>query len=349
MFVYEFDSNLFATFSRKTVQNMYIGRRLPYLFRHSLRMLDHNLFSTRRDRVYNKFFKKVSKLKASKLGFAQISDSYISKKYQKRYLTASLKSKTKSFNWFKGVKKSKNRTGSYHIARVKKSLYFIKKKFSIKKKVFRFDYKYYKFFSKHNYNSPKKKAKRVRIFFSTKTGFGSSFLRKVNRRVPHHLYTCLRTNRAALEKAQKGKYRHIFNQFEKDTVTEFKTKKLAHVYSQFSTRLLRTDNVVLVPGYVLVNVVTNSYDVVHSWFVPGLGIKMDCVPGRSTHHTFYFNCYGVYFGQCAEICGRFHHHMPIKVAIVRFNVFKMWILLQYKFRQKFYKLKKKPLTKVKVS
>ena len=41
---------------------------------------------------------------------------------------------------------------------------------------------------------------------------------------------------------------------------------------------------------------------------------MDCVPGRSTHHTLFIDHPGLYYGQCAEICGRFHHHMPIKVA-----------------------------------
>ena len=80
----------------------------------------------------------------------------------------------------------------------------------------------------------------------------------------------------------------------------------------------------VLPGSSHVNIITNSYDVVHSWFVPGLGIKMDCVPGRSTHHYFYFDCYGVYYGQCAEICGRFHHHMPIKVAITSLEYFKLW-------------------------
>jgi len=46
---------------------------------------------------------------------------------------------------------------------------------------------------------------------------------------------------------------------------------------------------------------------------------MDCVPGRSTHHTLYINTPGLYYGQCAEICGRFHHHMPIKVCAIKFE------------------------------
>ena len=63
---------------------------------------------------------------------------------------------------------------------------------------------------------------------------------------------------------------------------------------------------------------------VHSWYIPGLGIKMDCVPGRSTHHNIYINHYGFYYGQCAEICGRYHHHMPIRVCALPFEHFLIW-------------------------
>jgi cytochrome c oxidase subunit 2 len=55
-----------------------------------------------------------------------------------------------------------------------------------------------------------------------------------------------------------------------------------------------------------------------------LGVKLDCVPGRSTHHTFYVDSIGFYFGQCAEICGRFHHHMPIKICALPFEHFLVW-------------------------
>jgi len=51
---------------------------------------------------------------------------------------------------------------------------------------------------------------------------------------------------------------------------------------------------------------------------------MDAVPGRSTHHTLYIDHPGIYYGQCAEICGRFHHHMPIKVAAIQWEHFLLW-------------------------
>jgi hypothetical protein len=90
---------------------------------------------------------------------------------------------------------------------------------------------------------------------------------------------------------------------------------------QFSRRMLRTKKTLILPSHVNVTIVTNSYDVVHSWFIPGLGIKLDCVPGRSTHHSFYSDSVGFYYGQCAEICGRYHHHMPIRICLLPFEHF----------------------------
>jgi heme/copper-type cytochrome/quinol oxidase subunit 2 len=89
-------------------------------------------------------------------------------------------------------------------------------------------------------------------------------------------------------------------------------------------RLLRTKRTLVLPAHVNLTIITNSYDVVHSWFVPGLGLKMDCVPGRSTHHTFYIDNIGFYYGQCAEICGRYHHHMPIRICALPFEHFVVW-------------------------
>ena len=89
-------------------------------------------------------------------------------------------------------------------------------------------------------------------------------------------------------------------------------------------RLLRTKRVLVVPAHVNVTAITNSYDVVHSWFIPGLGLKLDCVPGRSTHHTFFVDNVGFYYGQCAEICGRYHHHMPIRLCALPFEHFLVW-------------------------
>lgn len=89
-------------------------------------------------------------------------------------------------------------------------------------------------------------------------------------------------------------------------------------------RLLRSRRVLVLPAHVNITVITNSFDIVHSWHIPGLGLKMDCLPGRATHHTLYIDNVGLYYGQCAEVCGRYHHHMPIRVCALPFEHFLVW-------------------------
>ena len=94
--------------------------------------------------------------------------------------------------------------------------------------------------------------------------------------------------------------------------------------SSLAKRLLRVKRTLVLPSHMNITFITNSYDVIHSWFIPALGVKIDCVPGRSTHHTFYIDAVGFYYGMCAEICGRYHHHMPIRVCALPFEHFLVW-------------------------
>ena len=79
------------------------------------------------------------------------------------------------------------------------------------------------------------------------------------------------------------------------------------------------------PLQVNIGVITNSFDIIHSWFLPGLNIKFDCIPGRATHHSIFFTSSGFFYGQCAEICGRYHHHMPIKIVVMSLENFIVWL------------------------
>ena len=103
-----------------------------------------------------------------------------------------------------------------------------------------------------------------------------------------------------------------------------KFKEKNQVPITLNRRLLRTKRTLVLPSHVNLTAITNSFDVVHSWFIPGLGLKMDCIPGRSTHHSFYIDNAGFYYGQCAEVCGRFHHHMPIRICALPFDHFLLW-------------------------
>ena len=121
----------------------------------------------------------------------------------------------------------------------------------------------------------------------------------------------------------------FINQFEFESTKAYqmlkKNKTRSEVFNvQLSRRLLRTRKTLVLPAHVNLTLITNSYDVVHSWFLPSLGVKLDCVPGRSTHHTFYVDSVGFFYGQCAEICGRYHHHMPVRLCALPYEHFFVW-------------------------
>lgn len=76
-------------------------------------------------------------------------------------------------------------------------------------------------------------------------------------------------------------------------------------------RLLECDKVLYVPAHVHINFYVTAVDVIHSWAIPSLGIKMDAIPGRLNMISTYIARTGVYYGQCSEICGINHGFMPI--------------------------------------
>nr|QBC73171.1 cytochrome c oxidase subunit II [Coccocrater sp. MNHN-IM-2013-41044] len=91
-------------------------------------------------------------------------------------------------------------------------------------------------------------------------------------------------------------------------------------------RLLEVDNRMVVPLEASIRVLVSSADVIHSWAVPSLGVKVDAVPGRLNQLSFFMKYPGVYFGQCSEICGANHSFMPIVVEGVEMSDFVSWLL-----------------------
>jgi heme/copper-type cytochrome/quinol oxidase subunit 2 len=74
------------------------------------------------------------------------------------------------------------------------------------------------------------------------------------------------------------------------------------------------------------HVICGSKDVIHSWAIPGLGIKIDCIPGFNSHRRVLLRWRGVYWGQCMEVCGRYHHWMPILIRVTHKDQFLSWCL-----------------------
>nr|QTT61175.1 cytochrome c oxidase subunit II [Tritia ephamilla] len=91
-------------------------------------------------------------------------------------------------------------------------------------------------------------------------------------------------------------------------------------------RLLEVDHRVVLPTQTDLRVLVTSADVIHSWTVPSLGVKVDAVPGRLNQLGFFIKYPGVFYGQCSEICGANHSFMPIVVEAVPLKNFLEWAI-----------------------
>ena len=87
---------------------------------------------------------------------------------------------------------------------------------------------------------------------------------------------------------------------------------------------LHATGAIAMPIEIRMHILASSRDVIHSWAIPSAGIKIDCVPGYSSHRVTIFLVSGIFWGQCMEICGRFHHWMPIIVYFMKRDLFFLW-------------------------
>nr|ARX96603.1 cytochrome c oxidase subunit 2 [Xylocopa appendiculata] len=94
-------------------------------------------------------------------------------------------------------------------------------------------------------------------------------------------------------------------------------------------RLLDVDHRMVIPKKMAMRLITTSTDVIHSWVVPTLGIKIDAVPGRINQFNLFSLRPGVYFGQCSEICGMNHSFMPIVLETTSAKLFMKWLKKMY--------------------
>nr|WGT88108.1 cytochrome c oxidase subunit II [Sclomina erinacea] len=90
-------------------------------------------------------------------------------------------------------------------------------------------------------------------------------------------------------------------------------------------RLLDVDNRVILPMDTQIRILVTSADVIHSWTIPSIGVKVDGTPGRLNQSSFLLNRPGLMFGQCSEICGANHSFMPIVLESVEVNQFIDWL------------------------
>jgi len=90
-------------------------------------------------------------------------------------------------------------------------------------------------------------------------------------------------------------------------------------------RLLEVDNRVVVPIGTHIRFIVTAADVIHSFAVPSLGLKIDSIPGRLNQTSTLIEREGVYYGQCSEICGVWHGFMPIVIEAVSLEKYLAWL------------------------
>nr|YP_009333634.1 cytochrome c oxidase subunit II [Monema flavescens]AOV94103.1 cytochrome c oxidase subunit II [Monema flavescens]ATO90156.1 cytochrome c oxidase subunit II [Monema flavescens] len=90
-------------------------------------------------------------------------------------------------------------------------------------------------------------------------------------------------------------------------------------------RLLDVDNRIILPMNNQIRILVTATDVIHSWTIPSLGVKIDANPGRLNQTNFFINRPGLFFGQCSEICGANHSFMPIVIESIHIKNFINWI------------------------
>lgn len=90
-------------------------------------------------------------------------------------------------------------------------------------------------------------------------------------------------------------------------------------------RLLTVDNPIVVPVGKVVRVQLTSADVIHDFAMPSMALKQDGVPGKLSETWFKAEREGIYYGQCSELCGKYHGFMPIELHVVSQEQFDAWV------------------------
>jgi cytochrome c oxidase subunit 2 len=100
------------------------------------------------------------------------------------------------------------------------------------------------------------------------------------------------------------------------------------VNNAFNDKLPYSYQEMVVPVHTTVVLVIQSTDVIHSWWVPSLGGKIDAVPGYTTYTWFKALHTGTFHGQCAQLCGRQHAFMTARVHVIPADQYQNWLTTQ---------------------
>lgn len=91
-------------------------------------------------------------------------------------------------------------------------------------------------------------------------------------------------------------------------------------------RLLDVDNQLVIPVGKKIRILTNSSDVIHSFFIPAFGVQRYAIPGRTIETWLEADQIGTFYGECNQICGQAHSQMPISVKAISEADFAAWVV-----------------------
>lgn len=81
-------------------------------------------------------------------------------------------------------------------------------------------------------------------------------------------------------------------------------------------RQLAVDNPIVLPISTSIRLLVSANDVIHSFAMPSLALKIDAIPGRLNVAGLIINRVGTFYGQCSELCGVLHGFMPIVIRSI---------------------------------
>nr|AML25821.1 cytochrome c oxidase subunit II [Staphylinidae sp. BMNH 1274145] len=114
-----------------------------------------------------------------------------------------------------------------------------------------------------------------------------------------------------------------YNDIKKIEFDSYMTPTTDNKLSDF--RLLEVDNRMVIPYNSQIRMIVTAADVLHSWTIPSISVKIDATPGRLNQVSFKMNRTGIFYGQCSEICGANHSFMPIVMESISSDHFMNWV------------------------
>ena len=101
--------------------------------------------------------------------------------------------------------------------------------------------------------------------------------------------------------------------------------QIENVSNKEQNYLLEVDNPIVVPTGKRIRLLITANDVIHSWWLPVVGVKQDAIPGYIKDTWFEVENPGTYRGQCAELCGKDHGFMPIVLVAKTPEDYAKWV------------------------